>query len=180
MKDRKLALRYARALLSSLPAGSDSASVDAFLGALGESLESAPHLRDTLLNPAVPRTARKQVLHDLAKGRSLPSQVGHFLSVILDNGRLGSLPAIAAAFREVREAAAGVVPATLTTAAPLTPELERRTMAALERLTGRKVRLQTRVDPSLVGGAVTQIGSTVYDGSLRTQLTRLRRIMTQE
>ena len=180
MKDRKLALRYARALLSALPAGSDSAPVDAFLAALGDALETVPELRDTLLNPAVPRTARRKILHDLAGGRGLPPQVGHFLSVILDNGRLGSLPSIAAAFREAREAAAGVVPATLTTAAPLSPELERRAMTALERLTGRKVRLETKVDPLLVGGAMTQIGSTVYDGSLRTQLTRLRRRMTQE
>lgn len=180
MKDRKLALRYARALLAALPSGSDSAAVDGFLGALGEALAATPELHDALLNPAVPRTARKQILHGLAQGRGLPPQVGHFLSVILDNGRVRSLPAIAAAFREVRESAAGVVPATLTTAAPLSADLERRAAAALERLTGRKVRLETKVDPSLIGGAVTQIGSTLYDGSLRTHLIRLRRNMTQE
>ncbi len=51
---------------------------------------------------------------------------------------------------------------------------------ALQKLTGRKVRLTEQVDPELIGGAVTTVGSTVYDGSLRTQLSKLRRQMTQE
>ena len=79
-----------------------------------------------------------------------------------------------------REAGQGMVSATLTTAAPLTPELKARAVSALERLSGRKVNLTTEVDPGLLGGAVTQVGSMVYDGSLMTQLARLRRTMGEE
>jgi F-type H+-transporting ATPase subunit delta len=68
----------------------------------------------------------------------------------------------------------------LTAAAPLTPELQARATAALEKLSGRKVNLTVGVDPGLLGGAVAQVGSVVYDGSLKTQLARLRRTMGEE
>ena len=70
--------------------------------------------------------------------------------------------------------------ATLTAAAPLSPELKARAAAALEKLSGRKVNLTIEIDPGLLGGAVTQVGSMVYDGSLKTQLARLRRTMGEE
>ena len=73
-----------------------------------------------------------------------------------------------------------LVSATLTTATPMAPELAARAAAALEKLVGRKVNLQTQIDPALLGGAVTQVGSMVYDGSLKTQLARLRRTMGEE
>lgn len=180
MKDRKLALRYARALMAALPPGSDAAAVDGFLLSVAESLGASAELRDSLLNPAIPKHARRGVLSTLAAASGMPTQVGQFLGVIVENGRVANLPSIAAAFHEAREAAEGVVAATLTTAAPLDATLLARATASLERLTGRKVRLTATVDPSLLGGAVTQIGSTVYDGSLRTQLSRLRRSMAQE
>jgi F-type H+-transporting ATPase subunit delta len=180
MKDRKLALRYARALLAALPAGTDTSAVDGFLAAVVDALPASPEFRDALLNPAFPKRMRRGVLATLAGGRGMPPQVAQFLGVIVDNGRVAALPSIAAAFREVRETADGLVGATLTSAAPLDATTLARATASLERLTGRKVRLTTRVDPALLGGAVAQIGSTVYDGSLRTQLSRLRRNMTQE
>ena len=64
---------------------------------------------------------------------------------------------------------------------PLTDdELRGRTLSTLERMTGRTVRLTTRVQPDLLGGAVTRVGSQVYDGSLRTQLAQLRKRMSHE
>ena len=94
--------------------------------------------------------------------------------------RVGTLPSIAQVFHELREEKLGIVPAQVTTAQPLTEEMLTRTKQALQQLTGRRVRLETRVDPELLGGAVTRIGSTIYDGSLRSQLARLRREMIQE
>jgi len=98
----------------------------------------------------------------------------------VDNARLANLPSIAEVLHLEREAGQGMVSATLTTAAPLTPELTSRATSALERLSGRKVNLTVEVDPGLLGGAVTQVGSMVYDGSLKTQLARLRRTMGEE
>lgn len=180
MKDRKLAARYSRALLSALPGADDATRTDAFLQAIASSMDSLPELRDVFLNPAVSRAEKRAVLTSLAEAHGMPRQVRSFLLTVADHGRLEALPTIAAVFHEEREAAEGIVPAVVTTAAPLGPELEQRTRAALERLTGKRINLRAEVEPALLGGAVTRIGSMVYDGTLRTQLAKLRRRMSEE
>lgn len=180
MTDRKLAARYARALLAALPDPERARTADEFLHALGEQVSASRPIRDVLLNPAHPKSARKRALAEVAAQHGAAPEVGRFLGILLDNGRLPLLSTIAAVFREEREAAAGVVQATITTARPLTEELRRSAEASIARLTGKRVRLEQKVDGTLLGGAVTRVGSMVYDGSLKTQLSRLRRRMTQE
>ena len=110
----------------------------------------------------------------------MPRQVVNFLRTLVDHRRTPVLPSIAQLFHEERERAAGVVPAEIATAVPLDDALRRRAQQALERATGKRVRLSSRTDPGLIGGAVTKVGSVVYDGSLRTRLDRLRTTMVQE
>ena len=176
MKDRKLATRYARALFTALPDPTAIEAADATLSSIGRAVASHTQLELLLLHPAVPRRAKKAVLEELAGDRAGKPLLS-FLSVVADHGRAAQLPAMAEAFHTIREEAQGIVAASITTAAPMAPDLEDKTRAALERLTGKRIRLKTSVDASLLGGAVTQIGSTVYDGSLRTQLANLRRRM---
>ncbi len=180
MKDRQLASRYARALLDSLPNKDDAEEVDRFLGSLGEALEESREFRDVLYNPAIPKATRESVLRSLAEQGGMTVQVANFFSAVVNHNRTTSLPSIAKVFHEEREKAMGVVPAEITTARPLADDLKELTLRTLEQITGRNVRLTAQVDPGILGGAVTKIGSTVYDGSLRTQLAQLRRKMTQE
>ena len=180
MKNRKLASRYARALLDSLPEPRALEAADGFLTALAAAMEQSRELRDILLDPAVPRSSRKAVLRSLAEQHDVPPRLKNFLDVIVDHGRTPELPVIARVFHEAREQELGIVPASITTAAPLQDDLKRRAGQALEKLTSRKVSLTYEVEPALIGGAITQIGSKVYDGSLRTQLARLRQSMAEE
>jgi F-type H+-transporting ATPase subunit delta len=180
MKDRKLASRYAGALLSVFPDPSQAESTDEFLRALSDAMEQSAEFRDVMLDPAFPRSSRKAVLRSLAEQRGLPDTVGRFMDTLVDNNRVGVIPTIALVFHEAREEALGIVPAEITTATPLEGTQQDRARAALERLTGRKVRLSCKVDSDLLGGAVTKIGSKVYDGSLRSHLSELRRRMAQE
>ena len=110
---------------------------------------------------------------------ALPTEVGNFFATLVDNNRIGALDAIAAVFHEERERQQGIVAAEMTTATPITEEMKQRARGALERLTGATVRLTCNVKPDLIGGAVTKIGSTVYDGSLRSQLEQLKRKMAE-
>ena len=180
MRDRKLASRYAGALLSVLSDPAQAEATDEFLAALRGAMQESGEFRAVMLDPAVPRSSRKAVLRELAEGHGLPRPVSNFMETLVDNNRVPALPVIAEAFHEAREEAMGVVPAELTTARPLEAPLRERAQAALEKLTGRKVRLDCRVEPDLLGGAVTKIGSKIYDGSLRSHLTELRRRMGQE
>lgn len=180
MKDRKLATRYAGALLAALPDPALGGKIEQLLNALAEAMEQDPTVRDALADPGLPRSARLQALYGLSRQQGLPVEFERFLETVVDHGRVAQLPAIAAMYRELRERALGVVPAVMTTAVPLEGDLRERARQALERLTGKRVRLDCEVDSSLLGGAVTRIGSTVYDGSLRTQLSSLRHRMDQE
>ena len=180
MKDRKLAVRYARALLSAFPDPAKSEAADTFLMALRQAMTDSADLRAMLVDPAVPRATRIELLRRMVEQSGLPNELGNFLATLVDNNRTAALPSIAEVFHELREEAMGVVPAEITTAEPLGEELRQRARESMEKLTGRQVRLTCKVDAALLGGAVTRIGSTVYDGSLRNQLTRLRRRMSQE
>jgi len=180
MKDRKLATRYARALLGALPEAPAQNIADAYLAALAASMRSNGEFRSFLLNPANPTDAKKALLDQLSTAHGVPDRVVTFLRTVVDHGRIGNLAAIADVFHVEREAGQATVSATLTTAAPLPPELTARATAALERLAGRKVNLTSEVDASLLGGAIAKVGSMVYDGSLKTQLARLRRALGEE
>lgn len=180
MRDRKLATRYARALLAALATGADQSLADEFLNALASSLRTNAEFRGFLLDPASSATVKKEILDKLCAAHGAPERVTTFLRMIVDNARLGSLPSIAEVFHLERESAQGVVSATLTAASPLTPEHQVRAAAALGKITGKKVNLTIEVDPELLGGVVAQVGSMVYDGSLKTQLARLRSTMGEE
>ena len=180
MKDRKLATRYARALLGALRESTAQPQTDEFLTALADSVRTNAELRGFLLDPARSSQTKKTLLAQIGSTRGVHDRVLTFLKLLVDNGRLAALPAIAEVFHAEREAAAGEVSATLTTAAPLTPELRARAEGALQKLSGRKVNLKVEIDPLLLGGAVAQVGSMIYDGSLKTQLVKLRRTMGEE
>lgn len=180
MKDRKVAARYARALLAALPTDQEAEKVDEFLTALGQAMEDSADFRALMLDPAIPSGVRLEVLINLAQQQGSSDQLNNFLQTVVKNNRTSSIASIAVVFHEEREAAAGIVPAEITTAIPLTDQLQDRVRSALERATGKKVRLTSITDPALLGGAVTRLGSTVFDGSLRAQLERLRTKMIQE
>ena len=180
MTDRKLATRYARALLAALPDPSSQDAAGRFLDGLAGALESDTALRKALVDPAISAAKKAKLLESLTSGRGLPRPVGGFLATVVANGRVAALPSMALVFREERERAQGIVTGTLTTAAPIADVLASRAAAALSRLAGSRVRLRLRVDPELLGGAVAQVGSMVYDGSVRTQLDRLKHRIAKE
>ena len=180
MKDRKLAVRYARALIAAFRDPRQAEAVDRFLSELGAAIDRSAELKAFLADPSVSASRRVGALRSMVREAGLPTELGNFLATLADHNRAASLPSIAQVYHEKREEAMGVVPAEVTTAGLLSEELKARAQAAVEGLTGRSVRLTCKVDPSLLGGVVTQIGSTVYDGSLRTQLSTLRRRMVQE
>ena len=90
------------------------------------------------------------------------------------------MPDLAAAFRERLLAHQNIVRAEVTSAAPLSPEKTKALEDSLSKVTGKKVELSVSVDPELLGGVVAKIGSTVYDGSVKTQLERMRQELVEQ
>jgi F-type H+-transporting ATPase subunit delta len=175
-----LARRYAKALLD---LGVQQQTFDAFakeLDRVADAFRSVPDLRNALINPVFSVDKRRLVLDDVARRLAVSKVVRNFVMLLLDKGRISALPDIARVYRTLVDEHAQRVRATVTSARPLDPVLETRLKAALEKQSGKTVILEKKEDPSIVGGLVTQLGDTVYDGSVRTQLQQLREQLLSE
>jgi F-type H+-transporting ATPase subunit delta len=166
--------RYARALFSLASEDNTVAAVRAELRSLGALLEASPELRDVLLQPLHPAAERRRVLEGVAEKLGASSLLRRFYAYLIDQRRLVAFDQIEAEFIRLSDEAAGKRKARVKSARPLSAEQQARIARALSARAGRAVELEVEVDPALVGGLVAQIGDTVYDGSLRTQLTQLR------
>jgi F-type H+-transporting ATPase subunit delta len=131
-------------------------------------------LLEAFSNPTVAYDQKKRVLDELIVRTKVRSTSANFLRVLLKNQRLIELPEVNAKLAQVLDERAGVISAHVMSARPV-PEATRSLLEErLGQLTGKKARLSFELDESLLGGIVTRIGSTIYDGSVRNQLARLR------
>jgi F-type H+-transporting ATPase subunit delta len=142
-------------------------------------LESEPTLREALMTPLHPASERKAVVSAIAERAGVSKVVVHFLLFLIDQRRLVDFDAVRAEFERLANEASGLVTAEVVAASPLDERRQDRLRRALSDRTGHEVRLEIRVDPSLIGGAIATVGDTVFDGSLRSQLDRLRANLTK-
>lgn len=180
MSERTSATRYAKALIDVASQESDPNLVEQELATVVETMRQHPELRRVMTSPGIPHAARVKVVEALAEAGNAQPVVRKLLVLLADRGRLELLEHILAVYRERLLALRNVVSATVTSATPLPPEKLRALEERLGNLTGKQVQLEAEVDPSLIGGIVTRIGSTVYDGSIRTQLKKMRDALVRE
>lgn len=170
-----IARRYARALLEVAAPNGEADAVASQLDALAAAYTASTDLRSVLFDPAFDRSRRHQVVAELGAKLGLGQTVQNFAKLLVDKDRFRELPAIAGSYGELADELAGRARASVATAAPLPADLAPRLAGALSTALSKKVLLETRLQPSLIGGAVAQVGSLLFDGSVRTQLESLRR-----
>jgi F-type H+-transporting ATPase subunit delta len=172
---------YARALLEASQSDSDLERVERELSAFVALTASHQNLAMSFVNPGIPLSRKRALMMALLPwlGEILP--VTRRLLVLLANrDRLSILGEIANVYRDRLMDLRGVVRARVTTASELSSERLAVIAAALQSATGKQVKLETKVDAALLGGMMTQIGSTVYDGSIAGHLDRLRSCFLSE
>jgi F-type H+-transporting ATPase subunit delta len=169
-----LSVRYARALADAVRAKSNLESIAGELERIARLFGESRPLRDFLLNPGLPAVMKSQAFETIAKELGLSAPVQRLFQILLQKGRVDLLPEISAAFRRIEEQSANRVSVEVTTAVPLGEALKKKLAGTLEEFTGKTVRLETRVDPAVLGGARTRIGSTLYDGTVAARLRRLK------
>jgi F-type H+-transporting ATPase subunit delta len=179
MRSSAAARRYARALFALADETGSIERVRGELAGMAELFEVEPPLRAALFRPLHPVLERRAVLRALCERLSLTAIVRNFFAYVIDQRRLVDFDAIRAEFEELADAAAGLVKARVTAAAPLDDTQRQRLQSALAARTGRTVELDVAIDPSLIGGVVATVGNVVFDGSLRTQLHQLRDALSQ-
>jgi F-type H+-transporting ATPase subunit delta len=144
---------------------------------LGAEVVADPTVRSLLGSPHVTAAQLSELVNGIA-GAKLDENGRDFITLLAQNRRLGFLPEIAALFEQMRSEVENAVDVEVTAASPLTPDQESRYAAALQKKLGRSVRLHTKVDGSLLGGAVLRAGDLVIDGSIKGRLERLATELT--
>jgi F-type H+-transporting ATPase subunit delta len=180
MSARASATRYARALLDVAIKESDPDKIGADLSGFADLIAAHPDLRDALTNPVVPAAAKQRVVNELVTRQGLQGPVSRLVLMLAERDRMALLPEVLEIYRERLLEHQGVLQAEVTAATEISTERAGQLQQRLAKATGRKVTLTTRVDPALIGGAVTRIGSTIYDGSVATQLEQLRAKLLQD
>ena len=177
MSLRTSATRYAKVLLEVAIQESDPARVEADLTDIVDAMKATPELRRGMLSPGIAHGARVSLVTAIVEHTSLQAPVAKLLMMLAERGRLELLPDLLEVYRERLLAHSNVVRGQITSAAPLPPDRLQALQQSLSARTGKQVQIDTAVDPSLIGGVVARIGSTVYDGSVRTQLQKMRQQM---
>lgn len=171
--------RYARALADVVVERKlDSAKVMEQLDALAVALSSTPQLRNVWDNPSVPAEQKRKVLDAIVKRLGAEKMVRNFVAVLIDNRRIAALPEVARQFRSELLARLGIAEAEVTTTRELSAEEKRTMEAQIAKLTGKKVQARYATDQHILGGAIIRIGSTIYDGSVKGQLQRLKEALS--
>jgi len=175
MVNLSVARRYARALLEVAAETHQLEVVSEQLAGFVKALHDSAELSELLLNPVYARTQVTAVVDQIIAGSRLEMPVANLLRLLVDRKRTAFLPDIARLFRDMADQRAGRLRGQLTSAVKLPAQAVEKLTAKLEAVTQRKVLLEERVEPALLGGVSAQVGSVLYDGSLRTQLEELRR-----
>ena len=182
MTSRGAATRYARALFDvSLAEGKDLAGASAQLNDFARLMTEQDTLGRVLTNPAIPASRKRAVVEQiLARAGTLQLSVTKLLLMLAERDRLALVPDVARAFESRLMDHQKVIRAEVATAMDLPADQVAALRQSLVKATGRDVRLATRVEPELIGGAVARIGSTVYDGSISRQLERIKETLTND
>jgi F-type H+-transporting ATPase subunit delta len=167
--------RYATAFLEVATAAKlDTAAIDRQLTDFLATWNGSTELRNFFENPAVPAKQKVEILDKLNAKLGMQKQLRNLIAVLIDNDRIGHVAEVAAAYRQLLQEQQGIKPAEISTARELGADEREKLIAEVGKLAGGKIEANFKLDPSMLGGAVVRIGSTVYDGSVRGRLERLR------
>ena len=126
------------------------------------------------MNPAIPAIQKVSFLDKLNAKMGLQKELRNLLAVLINNDRIGAVAEVAAAYRELLQDQLGIRQAEITTARELDAAERESLLAGVGKLAGARIEASFKLDKSILGGTVVRIGSTVYDGSVRGRLDRLK------
>jgi F-type H+-transporting ATPase subunit delta len=161
--------RYATALIDVLypdKAEAGLQQLQSFVGLLNEQ----PDSRRILENPAMAGERRNRLLKEISAVFGFDRRISNFISILADRNRLPILEEIITEYQRLMDKRLGIVRARVTSAHALNSMQQQELARKLQQITGKQVRMEVAIDSSLIGGVVAQVGSTIYDGSVRQQL----------
>lgn len=166
---------YARAFADVIASAKlDSAAINRQLNDFLATWDGSKELREVFENPAVAMELKISILDKMNAKLGMQREVRNFIAVLIRNDRIAHVDEVAAAFRAELEARQGIREAEIVTARELGEQERSSLLAGVGKMAGAKIQATFKLDASLLGGVVVRIGSTVYDGSVKGRLERLR------
>jgi F-type H+-transporting ATPase subunit delta len=174
MSVETVARRYATALADVVTKQNETENIKNELKTWETIFTENANLTEAFRNPAIQQTQKEKILEGLLERAKPAPTTANFLRVLLRNGRLTELEEINNRFESVLAERQQIVSAKVTSARELGEGEKRELQTNIERMTGKRVNLNFDINQEIIGGVITTIGSTVYDGSVRTQLQNLK------
>ncbi len=173
MGNSRAAIRYAKAILDLAVDNKATAAVEKDMRSVVETISGSSELREMLASPVIKGSDKREALTSIFKGGHAISE--GLIGMLVDNKRVGLLNEVAEKFIILNEELKGEGVAFVTTAVPLTKDLEERILKQVEAMTGNKVVIENKIDESIVGGFILRVGDLQYDASISNKLNNLKR-----
>jgi len=173
MSNSRAAIRYARAVLDQAVENKATDVVEKDMRSIVEIFADSLELREMLASPVIKNSEKKQALTTIFAGGHAISE--GMIGMLVDNKRVSLLNEVAEKYIILNEQLKGEGVAFVTTAVPLTAELEKKILKQIESMTGNKVVLENKIDESIVGGFILRVGDLQYDASISNKLNNLKR-----
>jgi len=177
MKGTRAAHRYAKAILAYAQENNSAAAVAQDMLLVTDLLNKSEELKTALVNPLLGADKKRDVVHAL-----LPKacdSTHKLFGLLAENNRLALLGGVATHYTKLFAEAQGEMVAEVTSAVPLTPELEKKIFEKSKAISKHKIHIENKVDPKLLGGFILQIGDLQYDASVAHQLKAIRTRITK-
>lgn len=173
MTGSRAAIRYAKAILDMAQSTGSADTVLADMAAITGALNESKELEGFLGSPDVKADIKQSALNEIFPG--VNAITTSLFRLLLENKRFDILPAVAAQYKAQYEAANGMETATVTTAFPITPELEAKVLAKVKEFSDKKITLKNIVDPDIIGGFILRVGDQQFNASVAKRLLTLKR-----
>lgn len=171
--------RYAKSLAEVVFEENTDEKVTEDLKTYSEIFRAVPDFLEALDSPAIPREAKEKLLDELMVRYPVYSTTANFLRILLQNNRIRYFQEILDSFIKSVNEYKGIVSARVTAATPLSQQEAKGLEERLAEITGKTVNVELQTDANLLGGIVVQIGSTNFDGSIRTKLAEMKRRLAE-
>jgi F-type H+-transporting ATPase subunit delta len=171
--------RYANAFADVVASSRlDTAAIDRQLTDFLATWDGSAELRGAFENPAISALQKVAILDKMNARLGMQKELRNLLAILINNDRIGAVKEVAAAYRAELQKRLGIFPAEIVTARELSTPERSALVAEVGKLAGARIEASFRLDASILGGTVVRIGSTVYDGSVRGRLDRLKEALT--
>ncbi len=175
-----LAKKYSRALLEIGQKSGNYEELGKELASTADLLKANKELRAILMSPVYPLHIRKAIARSIAQPLGLSKTTGDFIDLLLEKERIDHIFEMTKAYDALCDEVSGRIRATMVAAAKLAPDVIQTLKDQLEAKTGKQVVLSIKEDPGIIGGILTQVNNTIYDGSVKTQLSKFKENLYKE